>query len=104
MSQVRELGQDAFAEATAKGVVLVDFWAPWCGPCKMLLPILDQVADELAGEALVCKVNVDESKELAAQFAVRKIPALFVLKDGEIVNQFVGVQTKAKLLDAVRNA
>ncbi len=104
MSQVKELGQDTFAEATAKGVVLVDFWAPWCGPCKMLLPILDQVAAELEGEALVCKVNVDESKELAAQFAVRNIPALFVLKDGEIVNQFVGVQTKAKLLDAVRNA
>ncbi len=104
MSHVREIGEDCFTEATASGLALVDFWAPWCGPCKMLLPILEQVAVELDGEAQVFKVNVDESAALAEKFAVHNIPALFVLKDGEIVNQFVGVQSKVKLLDAVRNA
>ncbi len=104
MSAITELNEETFDAVANKGVVLVDFWATWCGPCRMLLPVLEQVAEEIGDEAKIYKVNVEESKNLAAKFAVRNIPALFVLKDGEVVNQFVGVQSKAKLVDALRNA
>ena len=78
--------------------VLVDFWAEWCGPCKMLSPIVDQVASELAGKLKVAKLNVDESPDLAGQFNVMSIPTLIVFKKGEPVDQFVGAMPKDKLL------
>lgn len=77
-----------------KGIVLVDFFANWCGPCKMLSPVLSQVAEEYAGQVKVCKINVDEENELAQKYRVSSIPALFVFKDGEIVNQSVGFLPK----------
>ena len=78
--------------------VLVDFWAPWCGPCKMISPIVDQIAVELAGQAKVCKVNVDEEMALAKQFRVFSIPSLFVMKNGQIVNKSVGARPKDQIL------
>jgi thioredoxin 1 len=83
--------------------VLVDFWAEWCGPCKMIGPVLDQVATELEGQAVVGKLNVDESNELAAKYNVRSIPFLLFFKNGEVKDQIVGAnvtkeQLKAKLL------
>jgi thioredoxin 1 len=77
--------------------VLLDFWASWCGPCKMLSPIVDELAEEHP-EIKVGKVNVDEQTELATQFKVMSIPSLFVMKNGEIVNQSVGVKTKQQIL------
>ncbi len=82
--------------------VLVDFWAEWCGPCKMIGPILDQLSDEVAGSAKVGKVNVDEARELAVKYNVRSIPLLLFFKNGEIKDQVVGAsitkdQLKAKL-------
>ena len=74
--------------------VLVDFWAPWCGPCKMISPIVDQIAVELAGQAKVCKVNVDEESELASRFRIMTIPTLMVFKNGQVVSQSVGAKPK----------
>jgi thioredoxin 1 len=83
--------------------VLVDFWAEWCGPCKMIGPVIDQVATDLAGQAKVGKVNVDEARQLAAKYNVRSIPFLLFFKDGQVKDQIVGAnvtkdQLKAKLL------
>lgn len=83
--------------------VLVDFWAEWCGPCKMIAPLLDTLSTEVAGQAKVAKVNVDQARELAVQYGVRSIPFLLFFKNGEIKDQIVGAnvtkdQLKAKLL------
>ena len=78
--------------------VLVDFWAEWCGPCKMLTPIIDQVASELSGKIKVAKLNVDDSPDLAGEFNVMSIPTLIVFKNGQAVDQFVGAMPKDKLL------
>ena len=75
--------------------VLMDFWASWCGPCMMLAPIVEEIADEYDGRVKVCKVNVDEQPELAAAFRVESIPLLVVVKDGAIVKQAVGLRPKA---------
>ena len=83
---------------SANKVVLVDFWASWCGPCRMLSPIISEIAEESEGKFKVGKVNVDEQEELAAQFRVSSIPTLVVVKDGKVTNSSVGVQPKAKIL------
>ena len=101
MSKVLYLNDENFDAETAEGSVLVDFWAEWCGPCKMLSPILDQIAEEIDGKAKVVKINAEESMNLAKRFAVRSIPALYVMKDGEIVKNLPGVQDKAALIKAL---
>lgn len=87
-----ELTQSNFDSEVANGVALVDFWAPWCNPCKMLSPIIDKLATEYEGKAKICKVNSDEESELSAKFGIRSIPTLFFMKDGEIKDQITGVQ------------
>lgn len=79
--------------------VLLDFWAEWCGPCRMVGPIVDEVAGETSTVAKVGKVNVDEQPELAAEFKVMSIPTLIVMKNGEIVNKTVGAKSKQAILD-----
>ncbi|GIP23154.1 thioredoxin [Paenibacillus sp. J22TS3] len=88
------LSTATFQSTIEKGVTLVDFWAPWCGPCKIQLPIVHELADELEGQATIATVNVDEQSDLASQYAVRSIPTLLLFKDGELVDQMVGVNSK----------
>ena len=98
-----ELSNDTFATETADGVVLVDFWAPWCGPCKMLAPVLDQMATEYDGRAKIAKVNVDEYPELSAQYNIRGVPTVLVMKDGQVQTTIVG-NAKAKIVEALNSA
>lgn len=83
--------------------VLVDFWATWCGPCRMIGPIIDQLSEEFDGKAKVGKINVDEQSALAAQFNVMTIPTLILFKNGEIVEKFVGSRSKADLEQVINN-
>jgi thioredoxin 1 len=98
---VIDLDVATYEETVKSGVVLVDFWAPWCGPCKMQTPILEKVAAEVGGKAVITKVNVDEAPELAAKYGIRSIPTLILLKDGENKQQFVGLQQQAALVSAI---
>ena len=99
-ANVVELSVANFGEKVlkAKGTVLVDFWAEWCGPCKMIAPLLDQIADENPGKITIGKVDVDKNSELASQYNVRAIPTLLIFKDGLVKEQVVGMTSKASLL------
>lgn len=92
---------DSFDEAisTSEQPIIVDFWAEWCGPCKMIAPVLDEIATENAGKISIAKVNVDENPDLARRFEVMSIPTLIVFKGGEPVKRMVGAKNKAGLLE-----
>jgi thioredoxin 1 len=77
--------------------VVVDFWAPWCGPCKMIAPALEEIAGEMAGKIKIAKVNVDENQEIAAQYGIRSIPTLMIFKDGKLAATKVGAGSKSDL-------
>ncbi|EFM09113.1 thioredoxin [Paenibacillus curdlanolyticus YK9] len=97
------LTKENFTQSIESGVSLVDFWAPWCGPCKMQLPIVEELAGELAGQATIAKINVDEQPELASQFGVMSIPTLILFKDGQPIDKLVGLQSKDALKTKIQN-
>ncbi|NDI34124.1 thioredoxin [Chengkuizengella sediminis] len=93
------LNKKNFDQTISQGVTLVDFWAPWCGPCKTQLPIVDELAEELKGKVNIGKVNVDENPELAALYAVQSIPTLLIFENGEVVDKMIGLQSKDVLTE-----
>jgi len=90
-----------FDATMTKGVVLVDFWVPWCGPCRMQVPILEELAASVDSQAKIAKLNVDEAGGVAGRFGVQAIPTLILFKDGKEVQRFIGVQSKETLIDAI---
>lgn len=90
--------------STSTKPVLIDFWADWCGPCKMLAPILEEVSNSIGEQAVIAKVNVDEVNALAAEYGIMTIPTLILFKNGEIVDKTVGVQPQSSIEDMIQNA
>ena len=101
---IRELKEYDFAEAISDGIVLVDFWAPWCGPCRMQVPILEGLAESLDEGVKIAKVNTDEAPIVAGRYGVQAIPTLILFRNGNEIRRFIGVQSAEVLADAIREA
>ena len=98
MSELKELKTAEYQDLLNQGgVTVIDFWAPWCGPCKMIAPILDEIAPEFAGKAKIVKINVDDNQLVAGQFGVRSIPTLLLFKNGQLVATQVGALPKKSI-------
>lgn len=82
--------------------VLVDFWASWCGPCKMMTPVVEQISKDMDGKAKVCKVNIDEEQDLAMEYGIMSIPTFLIFKNGKVVNSAVGVRDKQELINLLQ--
>lgn len=104
MPKVEELTDSNFEQKTSSGIVLVDFWAEWCGPCKMFSPILEEIAEEVKGKALIVKVDVDKCSAIASKLQIRSIPTIILKKDGKEENRFIGVQEKTEIIKAIDKA
>lgn len=106
MGKVVELSDQNFQTEVLQSSqpVLVDFWAPWCGPCRMITPVVEQLADENAASLKVAKVNIDESPNIAASLGISSIPTIMIFKNGQVVDRFVGVQPKTRLQNAIEEA
>lgn len=98
---VMHLTKDNFDSITSSGLVLVDFWAEWCGPCRMQAPILDQLEEEIGSKVKVCKLNVDDHPDIARRFGVFSIPTIIAFRDGEQMNKAVGVQSREQLITMI---
>ncbi len=94
MGLVQEITDKSFTDKIASGVVMVDFWAPWCGPCRMVAPVLEDLQKEMGEKVAIVKMNVDENPETATQFGITSIPTLMVFKNGSMVDRTVGAAPK----------
>ena len=101
---IEHLTAQNFANKTKNGVVLVDFWADWCMPCKMMAPVLNDVAEATDGQATIYKLNVDEQQQVAAQYGIRSIPTMILFKDGKEVERIIGVKSKEAVIASINKA
>ncbi len=102
-STIVHLSDFNFKNEISKGVVLVDFWAPWCAPCKRIAPILEDIATEMKSFVKVCKLNVDEHQKYAQQYSIQGIPTMILFKNGKEVKRIVGLQTKENIVSEIKN-
>ncbi|MFA6914822.1 MAG: thioredoxin [Parachlamydiales bacterium] len=98
---IKYLDDQSFETAISQGVVLVDFYADWCGPCRAIAPIIDELANEVNNKAMIAKVDVDKAQNVSVKFGVHSIPTLIVFKDGKEVKRFVGITMKTQLMEAI---
>ncbi len=103
MGKYIELTSANFEETVSEGVALVDFWAPWCGPCRMIAPVIEELAADFDGKAKICKVNTDEEQDIAVKFGIRSIPTILFFKNGEMVEQMVGAASKQAFQDKLNS-
>ena len=103
MGKYIELKEENIEAIVNEGVSLVDFWAPWCGPCRMIAPLIDELAADFDGKAKICKVNSDEETELVIKFGIRSIPTILFMKDGKVVDTIIGATSKQSLADKINS-
>ena len=103
MGKYVELTPANFEEVKKEGVSMVDFWAPWCGPCRMIAPVIEELAADFEGKANICKVNTDEEQDLAVKYGIRSIPTILFMKNGEVVDQMVGASSKQAFTDKINS-
>ena len=104
MSNTVHLTKETIDETIEKGVVFVDFWAPWCGPCRMISGIIDELADDFEGKAVISKVNTDEEQDIAVKYGIRSIPTVMIFKNGVVVDTMVGAQSKTVFSEKIERA
>jgi thioredoxin 1 len=100
---VKILTDENFSSTIKNGVSLVDFWAAWCGPCRVQGPIVDEIADEMSDKAKICKLDIDRHKKIAGQLGIQSIPTILIFKDGKMVQKLVGVKPKPILIKAINS-
>ena len=103
MGKYIELNSSNIEDTIKEGLALVDFWAPWCGPCRMIAPIIDELANDFEGKAKICKINSDEEQELVAKYGIRSIPTILFMKNGEVVDTMVGASSKQAFTDKINS-
>ena len=103
MGKYIEVTAANFEETTKEGVSMVDFWAPWCGPCRMIAPVIEELAADFEGKAKICKVNTDEEQDLAVKYGIRSIPTILFMKNGEVVDTMVGASSKQAFADKINS-
>ena len=97
-----EVGENNFDQEVKEGLVLVDFWAPWCAPCRMVAPVLEEIEEEMQGKVRILKVNVDENPQLAMRYGITSIPTFLLFKNGELVDRTIGAAPKNHYVDLLQ--